>query len=51
MANYSISVYHDSRQDGKRNKVYPVKIRVYFNYKTRHYPLGMDITKKQFERS
>ena len=31
--------------------MYPVKVRVYFNYKTSYYPTGHDLTVDQFNRS
>jgi integrase len=65
MSTYVITVYHDLRRAKKpadkkdkeeaethpTNKIYPIKLRVYFDYKTRHYPIGLDISVKDFERS
>jgi site-specific recombinase XerD len=61
MADYVITVYHDLRRaKGKQDKdkplkedkqVYPVKIRVYYDYKTRFYPIGIDLTEDRFNRS
>jgi integrase/recombinase XerD len=50
MADCAITVYHDLRR-AKDKDVYPVKIRVYFDYKTRYYPTGKDLTEDQFKRS
>lgn len=50
MADYVITVYHDLRRP-KENQVYPIKIRVYFKYKTRYYPTGHDLAEDHFKRS
>lgn len=67
MPEASISIYHDTRRAKKdsnpqnkkvtevdseeKNKLYPVKLRVYFNKETRHYPIGIDLTRSDFDRS
>jgi integrase len=38
-------------QEDDQNKVYPVKIRVYFNYITRYYRTQFDLTETQFENA
>jgi integrase/recombinase XerD len=45
-----ITVYHDLRR-AKQGVEYPVKLRVYFHYKTRLYALGITLTPEKFERS
>jgi site-specific recombinase XerD len=46
----TIVIYHDTRRK-KDNGLYPVKLRVYFNYETRYYPIGKDLSKDEFIRS
>jgi integrase len=48
MAEYVISVYHDTRRK-KEGEVYPVKLRVYHNYDTRFYKMGIDLSKEEFK--
>ena len=50
MAEYVISLYHDTRRE-KFGKIYPVKLRVYFDYKTKFYPVGIDLTEEDFNRA
>lgn len=50
MAEASISVYLDTRRK-KEGGVYPIKIRVYHDYETRFYPIGVDVSKEDFERA
>ena len=46
----SISIYHDTRR-GKGSNVFPVKLRVYFNYQTRFYRTGIDLSIDDYQRS
>jgi integrase/recombinase XerD len=47
MISAKITFYHDSRRlkaDGK----FPVRLRVYFQGKTRYYPVNLDLSEKEF---
>jgi integrase/recombinase XerD len=65
MSEVVLSIYHDTRREKNNSKnkaaqdqpakkgseLYPVRLRVYYNYTTRFYPTGIDLTKDDFERS
>ena len=44
------AIYHDIRRK-KENGLYPVKLRVYFEGKKMRYPLALDLSKEDFEKS
>jgi integrase/recombinase XerD len=50
MPDASISLYLDTRR-GKDEHRFPVKLRVYFNYETRYYLTGIDLSEEDFKRS
>jgi integrase/recombinase XerD len=47
MISAKITFYHDSRKP-KLNGKCPIRIRVYFQGKTRYYPIDLDLTEKEF---
>jgi integrase/recombinase XerD len=56
MSKVQVSIYHDTRTKIKdkqelANKKFPVKLRVYYREDRRLYPLGIDATISEFERS
>lgn len=44
------SIYLDTRRE-KQSKAYPVKLRIYHNGERKLYPLDMDLTKEEFDKS
>lgn len=46
----NITIYLDTRRE-KAKGLYPVKIRVYFDYQTRFYSIGINATENDFKRS
>lgn len=50
MAEWAISLYHDTRRV-KDGNLFPVKLRVYFDYATKYFATGFDLTKEDFQRS
>ena len=45
-----VNLYLDTRRE-KAEGNYPVKLRVYFDYKTRMYFMGKDLTEDEFSKS
>ena len=50
MALAVVAIYLDTRRE-KNKGVYPVKLRIYYNNKTRFYSTGFNLTKHSFEQS
>jgi integrase/recombinase XerD len=50
MFNATVSIFLDTRRK-KANEKYPVKLRVYYNYKTQYYPLKMELTKEAYQQT
>lgn len=48
MLTAKITFYHDSRRPKADGKC-PVRLRVYFQGKTRYFPIDLDLTEKEFE--
>jgi site-specific recombinase XerD len=51
MSSPSISIFHDTRRTKLKTKRYPVKLRVYFNGRTKYFSTGVDLSKEEFRRS
>jgi integrase len=45
-----VTVYHDTRRE-KSGGVYPVKLKVHYNYTDKRYALGIDLNKEDFRLS
>lgn len=50
MPDYLITVFHDTRKL-KKDNTYPIRIRVYHDYKTRYFPIHKGLTVEQFQKS
>ena len=50
MISYTISPFLDERYE-KKNGLYPLKIRVYYDYKTKLYPTDLNLSKLDFQQS
>src|SRR5215831_17092825 len=47
----NLSLYHDTRRTKLATNKCPVKLRIYFNGRTKHLPTGIDLTPEEFEKS